>query len=244
MVYAHNMKKMSEGLMRGGDISTARVITRFILGFGLIAAILFGTAGTFNWPEAWTYIIVQFTYSLRMTLWLKKHDPQLLKSRMRVLNPSMQQRDKLFALLFTLLFIPFLLLPGLDAIRFGWSDMPLAIEIIGFAGVSWALWLILRVMQENSFASPIVEIQRERNHQVIDSGPYAYVRHPMYTGFITMNICLPLALGSLWTLPVGLLLSSIFLIRIRFEEQTLQDELQGYSDYCQRVSYRLVPGVW
>jgi len=105
---------------------------------------------------------------------------------MSYFKPNMSARDKLFGALLALCCIPFLILPGLDVVRFGWSCVPWPLEFVGLLAVVAGMWLIMRVMQVNSFASPIVEVQRERNHQVMDSGPYAYVRHPMYTGFVAI----------------------------------------------------------
>ena len=238
------MKSQLEKTQNAEDVTTTGLVIRFILSFAIMAAIFFGTAGTLNWPEAWAYILLQMSISTAMTLWMKQHDPELLKSRMSYLKPSLQNRDKLFALLCILLFIPYLLLPGLDAVRYGWSTVPLPVQLAGFAGFLYSMWLIFRVLQENSFASPIVEVRKERGHTVIDTGPYAYVRHPMYSGFIIYMICLPLALGSLWTILIGILISLSFLIRIFFEEKTLHAELEGYTAYCERVRFRLIPGLW
>ncbi|NWF37505.1 isoprenylcysteine carboxylmethyltransferase family protein [Mariprofundus sp. KV] len=206
--------------------------------------LLFGAAGTMSWPEAWAYLAVQFCCSSYMTIWLQRHDPALLKSRMSYFKPGISARDKLFGALLALFYIPFLMLPGLDAVRFGWSDVPWPLEFVGLLAVVVGMWLILLVMQVNSFASPIVEVQRERDHQVIDSGPYACVRHPMYTGFVAIMFAIPLALGSLWGFVPALLMALSLSIRIRLEEQMLNDELEGYSDYCLRVRFRLVPGLW
>jgi protein-S-isoprenylcysteine O-methyltransferase Ste14 len=100
------------------------------------------------------------------------------------------------------------------------------------------------VFHENSFAAPLVKVQRERGHHVIDSGPYAFVRHPMYTGAIVFFIGIPLLLGSPWGLIAVPLLALMFAIRIIIEERTLRDGLEGYIDYTSRVRYRLLPGIW
>jgi protein-S-isoprenylcysteine O-methyltransferase Ste14 len=238
------MKSLLEKILKAEEVTTTGLVIRFILAFALMAAIFFGTASTLNWPGAWAYILLQLSISTAMTLWLKKHDPELMKSRMSFLKPRLQNRDKLFALLCTLLFIPYLLLPGLDAVRYGWSTVSLPVQLAGFTGFLCSMWLIFRVLQENSFASPNVEVQKERGHTVIDTSPYAYIRLPMYSGFIIYVICLPLALGSLWTMLIAILISLSLLIRIFFEEETLHAELEGYTAYCKRVRFRLIPGLW
>jgi len=224
--------------------SVVWIALHFLLAFAVLTAAFFLSAGTLFWLEAWLYIVLQMIASGGMTVWLARNDPALLKSRMTLIKPEAKGWDRVFMAVVTLLSIPYLLLPGLDAVRFGWSSLPLWLEFFGFAGVAWSMWLVFRVLQENSFASPVVEVQNERGHRVIDSGPYAYVRHPMYSGFIAFVFSLPLALGSYWTLLLALVLSICFIIRIFPEERVLQEELDGYGDYTKRVPYRLVPGVW
>lgn len=226
------------------SISSLWIVPYFVLAFTAMVAAFFLSAGTLFWPEAWLYIALQMIASGSMTVWLAKNDPALLKSRMSLFKPAARGWDIAFMLTVTLLSVPYLLLPGFDAVRFGWSSLPPWVELLGFAGVAGSMWLIFRVMQENSFASPMVEVQRERDHRVVDSGPYAYVRHPMYSGFILFILSLPLALGSCWTLLVGLLLVVCFILRIFMEERVLLAELTGYADYCRRVPFRLLPGLW
>lgn len=225
-------------------VPTYALVIHFIVSFGLMGLCFFASAGTLAWPEAWAYLSVQFACSLTMTVWMQRHDPELLKSRMRFFKGDMQPSDRVFMIVFLLLFIPYLLLPGLDAVRYGWSQVPAWLEIFGLAGVAAGMWLILRVMQVNSFASPMIEVQKDRGHKVVDSGPYAVVRHPMYSGASLMLLSLPLALGSWWMLLPGLAITCAFVLRIPLEEGTLRRELEGYTDYCQRVRFRLIPGIW
>ena len=107
---------------------------------------------------------------------MKVNDPELLKSRMQFINPLARDWDKRFLRVFFLLFIPYLMLIGLDAVRFGWSSVTMPFKTGALALLVWGLWMIFRVMQENSFASSIIEVQDEQEHRVVDSGPYAYVR--------------------------------------------------------------------
>jgi hypothetical protein len=123
------MNSLLEKALNAEDVTTTGLVIRFILAFALMAVIFLGTAGTLNWPGAWAYILFQMSISTAMTVWLKQHDPELLKSRMSLLKPTLQNRDKLFALLFTLLAIPYLLLPSLDAVRYGWSTVPLSVQL-------------------------------------------------------------------------------------------------------------------
>ena len=143
-------------------------------------------------------------------------------------------------MIFAIVWIP---LPGLDY-RYGWSNMPLILEISGFVALLPSLYIIARILQENTFLSPVVRIQKERGHKVIDTGPYKYVRHPMYAVGVIMFIAWPLALGSWITLLLAPLWILIIVIRTYFEDKTLFKELDGYVDYTNRVKYRIIPGVW
>jgi protein-S-isoprenylcysteine O-methyltransferase Ste14 len=116
--------------------------------------------------------------------------------------------------------------------------------VLGFVGVIISLLLIFLAMRANKYLSRFVEVQRERGHKVIISGPYQYVRHPMYAGLIVLIYSIPVALGSLWTLLPASVLTLLFVIRTYFEDKTLHEELEGYKAYSERVKYRLLPGIW
>jgi len=226
------------------EISTARIAVRFVIGIVVMSAAFFGSAGTLDWPEAWLYMIFQFSFSAALSVWLKKHNPDLLKDRMTFLKPSARGWDKAILWTSAVVFIPYLLLPGLDAIRYQWSSVPLFVKVVGFIGVVATLLLISWVMRENTYLSRTVEIQKERGHRVITTGPYRYVRHPMYVGVIILFVCIPFALGSLLTLIPGALLTALVVIRTHFEDKMLHSELEGYKTYSEKVTYRLVPGIW
>jgi protein-S-isoprenylcysteine O-methyltransferase Ste14 len=163
---------------------------------------------------------------------------------MTFLKRSTKGWDKAILWISIVFFIPYLLLPGLDAIRYQWSSVPLPIRAIGFIGIGLSLLLIFRVMRENTYLSRVVEIQKERGHRVITTGPYRYIRHPMYVGVIILFFCVPLALGSLWTLIPTVLLTALIVVRSHLEDKTLHEELDGYRAYAEKVRYRLIPGIW
>jgi protein-S-isoprenylcysteine O-methyltransferase Ste14 len=227
----------------------AKLIPKLLLQIALMEAVyavlLFGGAGTWDWPSAWAYLAVLGGASLAVSLWLAWADPDLLAERMK---PPFQQGqkawDKLFFAVVGVIFLTWVVLMGVDARRVGWSDVSLAWQILGavltlasFIGIAW-------VYRTNSFAAPVIKLQAERKQTVISTGPYAFVRHPMYSfGFLTF-IGMPLMTGSLWgvaALPVmGLLLH----LRTLGEEKMLREELAGYEDYARRVRWRYAPGVW
>ncbi len=170
--------------------------------------------------------------------------PELLERRLRREEPNPEQ--KLFQRLFGPITIGAFILAGLD-FRFGWSRawfgrVPLAIvllsQALAVAGYSFVFW----VLKTNAFASSTIQV--ERGQKVIDSGPYALVRHPMYLGMIVMALASPLALGSYVALPVFALLVPVLVYRLIHEEQTLCRDLAGYAQYCERVPSRIIPYVW
>ena len=133
---------------------------------------------------------------------------------------------------------------GLDAVRYRWSHMPLWLEIAGALAVVLGIYVFHIVMLENSYASPVVKVDAERGHRVVSSGPYAWVRHPMYAGAILYFLGTALLLGSWYAFAIGIVLIVIIALRAVWEAETLRAELPGYADYASRVKYRLVPGVW
>ena len=132
---------------------------------------------------------------------------------------------------------------GLDH-RLHGSDFPVVLQALGLALLLISTVFIMWVMRENSFAAPLVKVQRERGHHVVSTGPYAWVRHPMYSGAVLFFVAMPLLLGSGWGVAASPLLAVLFGIRTTIEERTLITGLPGYDDYISRVRYRLLPGVW
>ncbi len=221
-----------------------KIIVRFGSGFILLVGILFGTAGTFKWPEAWLLIIIFFSYSITAAIWLRKNDPDLLADRLIFMKKTGKTWDRAI-MIGTLPFsMALIIIPGLDAVRYQWSQVPLALKIISFiiiiTAAVWTFW----VLKENTFLSRVVEIQTERQHRVITTGPYKYVRHPMYSGGIVFIVCTPLALGSLFALIPAAFMIIVFVIRTHLEDRTLHKELPGYKEYAEKTKYRLLPGVW
>jgi protein-S-isoprenylcysteine O-methyltransferase Ste14 len=135
-------------------------------------------------------------------------------------------------------------LMAFDAVRFHWSQIPLSLRVVGAFLVLLSIYFSYLACRENTFAATAVKIQTERGHRVVSTGPYAYVRHPMYTGFVFFYIGVPLLLGSWYGLAAAMLSLSILGGRVVLEERTLMAELAGYREYVERVRYRLIPGIW
>jgi len=220
-----------------------QAIIRASLTVLLLLAILFVPAGTFNWPEAWIFLLLYFTIVSGVLLWLKKNSPDLLKER-TAQKKEMKSWDKIIMMTYSLLLVAFLVITGLDAKRFGWSDVPALVKVLGFLGYLPALGFAFWAMLENAYASNVVRIQEERGHTVCTTGPYRFVRHPMYVGVILAIICIPLSLGSYYSLILSALMIILFILRTALEDKTLQEELSGYKEYAQKVRFRLFPGLW
>jgi protein-S-isoprenylcysteine O-methyltransferase Ste14 len=215
------------------------------LWIGVMAILLFVPAGTISWTGAWIFLIESFVVSVVLGLWLARHDPALLKERLRSpIQKGQSTQDKIVTGLLVLLYFGWLAFMALDAVRFRWSSVPAWLQAPGALGVLVACYIGYLTLRENTFAAPVVKIQKERAQTVITSGPYRYVRHPMYAGMIFYLFCTPLLLGSWWGILWGFVLLLLFVIRIRIEERTLRKELPGYNEYAARVRYRLIPWVW
>jgi protein-S-isoprenylcysteine O-methyltransferase Ste14 len=208
----------------------------------VMASLVFAAAGTLRYWQAWTFLAVYFAASLAITLDLIRNDPALLARRMSG-GPFAEKEpaQKLIMSATSLGFIGLLVLPAVDH-RLGWSDLPgwaaIAGDVIMLLG-----WLgIFFVFRENSFASAVIESAADQ--RLISSGPYAWVRHPMYAAALVMLLGMPLALGSAWGVLLVLALVPLLIWRLMDEERFLVNHLPGYCEYQGRVRYRLLPLIW
>jgi protein-S-isoprenylcysteine O-methyltransferase Ste14 len=222
----------------------ARLLLQTLIWTVAMGALLFVPAGTLHWPAAWAFLATIGIFGLAGGLWLAKTDPALLAERMRPMMQNDQPAaDKKFMLAFGFVALIWFLAIGLDH-RYHASDVPLALQALGWTMLVLSTGFIMWVMRENSFAAPVVKLQTERGHRVVSTGPYAWVRHPMYSGTVLFFIGAPLLLGSWWGLAMSPLFILLFAVRAGIEERALLAGLPGYADYAARVRYRLVPGLW
>ncbi|RFB79558.1 methyltransferase family protein [Methylovirgula sp. 4M-Z18] len=208
----------------------------------VIAALLFFPAGTLAYWQAWIFLLLFGGGSLALTLYLMRHDPALLARRLRA-GPFAEQRasQKIIQSITAVGFVSLLVVPALDQ-RWHWSAMPVTVVVLGEVLVAQGLIVVFLVYRENSFASATVGIVPGQT--VIATGPYALVRHPMYSGGLALLLSMPLALGSWWGL-IGMIPMVFAIIwRLFDEEKLLMRDLPGYADYMKTTPYRLVPGVW
>jgi protein-S-isoprenylcysteine O-methyltransferase Ste14 len=222
----------------------AKLLLQNLIWIVAMAALLFVPAGTLHWPAAWVFLGTIAILGISCGLWLARTDPALLAERM---HPMMQRdqpaADKKFMLAFGIVALIWFLAIGLDQ-RYHASDVPLALRALGWAMLLLSTGFIMWVMRENSFAVPVVKLQTERGHRVVSTGPYAWVRHPMYSGTVLFFVGAPMLLGSWWGVAMSPLFIVLFAIRAEIEERALLAGLPGYADYTARVRYRLVPGLW
>ena len=211
------------------------------------AVALLWPAGTWNWWEAWIIIGLWTVFGVVLTHYLLRHDPALLAERMKFMPLDKDQKgwDKVLMLLFFIAAIGLYILPGFDVVRYEWSEsLPIWMKILAML-VHFPCFLFLGwVMRENTYLSQVVKIDKDRGHKVVTTGPYALVRHPMYTVVIVLLFALPVALGSRYTLILAVFLTLLLIIRTYLEDRTLHQKLAGYSEYAKQTRYRLIPRVW
>lgn len=204
----------------------------------VMGLVLFLPAGSLKYWEAWIWWSIISAMTLFIAAYVLKRNPELLSRRMKVKEKEPQPAIIRF-LSFLSLFA--FLVPGFDY-RYHWSAVPVWIVILANALVFLGYLFIFLVFKENSYASTVIQVEKEQ--PVITTGPYAVVRHPMYTGLLIIQLFTPLALGSYWALIFSLLFVPMIMFRIKKEEELLLRDLPGYADYANTIRYRLVPYVW
>lgn len=222
-----------------------KVLVRFIIFMLIAPLILFSAAGTLRWVMGWVFVITSFVFTLVSRILVIRQSPDLLRERARSVDVGdIKTWDKV--LLLGVIVGPILVLAvaGLDE-RFSWSpqiQLPfqltaVAVLLLGYVVSTWAFMV-------NRFFSAVVRIQKDRNHTVVTTGPYRFLRHPGYAGGILTSMATPIMLGSLWALlPMGCAVC-MYIVRTFLEDRTLQEELDGYKEYAQKVRFRLFPGLW
>jgi protein-S-isoprenylcysteine O-methyltransferase Ste14 len=217
-------------------------LIRTCIGVIVAAVILFWPAGRLDWAMGWIYIVSLPVIAIVTVVVV---DPGLIAERNQRRHTNQKGWDRvLFGLYGMVMAIAIPVIAGLN-VRYGWQpEVPLWVQLAGLVGYAAGWGINLWAMAKNRFFAQVVRIQRDRGQQTIDTGPYRYVRHPGYVGGIGLTVCTGLMLGSLWALIAGMTGGLLLLLRTELEDQMLQEELEGYREYAQRVRYRLLPGVW
>lgn len=208
----------------------------------ILLVCLFIPADTLNYWQAWVFVAVFGVSSQALGIYFLMHDRKLVERRMNI-GPVAEQRpaQKLISALFILGFVGFVVLPAFDH-RFGWSPVAPVVSVIADAMIVLSFLLFFVVMKSNSYAASTIQVEEEQ--PVVSTGPYAYVRHPMYSGALLLLAAMPLGLGSWWSVLLVLPFFPVLVWRILDEEIFLRRNLPGYAEYMQSVRYRLVPRVW
>jgi len=208
----------------------------------VMGLLLFIPAGTIRYWPAWGYLEVFFGASILITLNLMKHDPALLERRLSAGPTAEKEKTQKVIQIFTSFgFIALQVVSALD-FRFRWSKTLIALIMVGNLMTAVGFYIVFLVYRENPFTSATIEIASDQ--RVISAGPYALVRHPMYSGGLLLLLGTPLALGSYWALLAVVAMVPFLVWRLFDEERFLSKNLEGYTEYCDKVRWRLVPGVF
>lgn len=213
-----------------------------VLGIAFFAVLLFWPAGTLNYWQAWVFIAIFIAATIIPSIYLAVNDPAALRRRMKA-GPTAETRPvQRVAVVGTIVsVVAELVISALDH-RFGWSQVPTAVIIVGNVLVAVGLGLAQLVVIQNSYAAATITVEAEQ--KVVSTGLYGVVRHPMYVGALIMMVGTPLALDSYWGLVAIFPGLAVLALRIVDEENMLRQELTGYREYIEKVHYRLVPYVW
>ncbi len=226
------------------QINVKLLVTQSLILFVILALALFLPAGTLAWLAGWIYLLLFFSFYLGINAWLFRYNPGLLQERMSLSRMDQKPWDKV---LFPILLVfPFAWLAfiSFDAVRFHWSPIPVWLQGVGTVILLCSFYLFFLTFRENSYLSTVVRIQKERRHTVISTGPYHFVRHPMYAAFLLFMMGTPLLLGSWYGVLLGLAFMIVLARRAILEESILKKDLRGYADYMAQVKYRLIPYIW
>ncbi|HDS45962.1 MAG TPA: isoprenylcysteine carboxylmethyltransferase family protein [Methanomicrobia archaeon] len=220
-----------------------KIVVKGFFALLIIIAIIFILAGRLSYWQGWVFSIVTvLLVTAQLLVFAGK--TELARERFKP-GPGTKWWDKLLLALYGPLFFAIVIIACLDAGRFRWSpELPLAVYITSYLGYGYSIYLYSWAMWVNQWFSSTVRIQTDRDQQVVQDGPYRYVRHPGYVAGILMALSTAVALGSLWALVPAALVVLLLIIRTALEDRTLQNELPGYAEYAHTVRYRLIPGLW
>ena len=230
---------MKNKIALGGKALLWQMVVWLLAGFAL-----FFPAGTLSWLSGWLFFTLFFGFVLFLSIWLLAYGPGLLAERLVIVNVAQPVWDRVWILCFYLLSFIWLSLMPLDAVRQHWSEIPLGIKAIGMVLLLCALAGIFVAIRENGYLSPLVRLQRERGQVVVSTGPYAHLRHPLYSSAILFYVGVPLLLGSWYGFACVPLFVGLLYLRAVWEERMLHHSLPGYETYMHTVKYRFIPRIW
>ena len=219
----------------------ADVLVNLLVFIGL----LFIPAGTVGWLAGWVFATLFWGFVLLVVRMMLRNNPELLQERM---SSPIQRRqplwDKVLLSVLMLLFVSWLVLMPLDAVRFGWSDVPVWLQVSGALGIVLSFYVMYLTYRENPYLYSVVKLQEGQGQSVVTTGPYRYVRHPLYSSSLLFFPATALLLGSWLGLLFSLVLIALIILRTALEDRMLSSGLTGYAEYAQTVRYCLIPHVW
>ncbi|MBB3133241.1 protein-S-isoprenylcysteine O-methyltransferase Ste14 [Rhizobium pisi] len=232
-----------EDSRHGRSLAAAPSLVSLAITLIIMFAALFWPAGTLDWPRGWRFLVFFLGLTAVAIVWIRRTNPELFAARSKY-QKGTKPWDAVVATLTIILFAAILPIAAFDDGRFHWAPQPGWVVFIGYIlltagylGLTWA-------QSVNRHFEPTVRIQTDRDHKVIDTGPYATIRHPGYATAILLGFGMALSLGSLYALiPAGLLVVVLF-GRTLGEEAELRKGLEGYAEYMARVRWRWIPGIW
>jgi protein-S-isoprenylcysteine O-methyltransferase Ste14 len=219
-----------------------RIVTG-VLTLVIFALLWFGVAGRLTWWQGWAFLLT-FTAYVTILFWrLSKLNPELVRERNQPAEKA-ERWDQVVMGIYTVILVVLLGVTALDGGRYGWSAIPLGIQMVGWILLIVAGAIVWHVMMTNAYLSSWARIQDDRGQMVIQDGMYQYIRHPMYLGIITAFIGIPLMLNSWWAMIPSIVIVGLFIYRTYREDRMLMDGLAGYAEYTEKVRYRLLPKIW
>jgi protein-S-isoprenylcysteine O-methyltransferase Ste14 len=224
-------------------LTTGRLVAKLVTVVLLFALVLLVPAGTWRWPAAWLFLGLYLAFAVPVGVWLFRTNPDLLARRLDWAQRAPKGWDRALMAALIPVFVAAYAIAGLD-LRFGWSDIPGALRAVAFVLVGAFYVLLALVLRENAFLSRVVEVHPEAGHRVVTTGPYTFVRHPMYAGYVVWLLAVPIALGSLPAVVPAAVIAAAIVARTVLEDRTLHAELPGYPEYAAKVRWRLLPGVF
>lgn len=219
-----------------------RIVTG-ISGLLVFALLWFGLAGRLTWWQGWAFLLAFIAYVSILMLRLSKLNPELLRERHQSAAPA-EPWDRMVMGLYGVALLVLLLVAALDGGRYRWSTVPLGMQLVGWFLLVVAGLMVWPVMMANAYVSSWARLQEDRGQVVIEGGAYRRIRHPIYVGIIVAFVGMPLALSSWCSIVPSVVIVGLFVYRTHREDLMLIHGLAGYSEYTERVRYRLLPGAW
>ena len=220
----------------------SRIVTG-ILGLAVFTWAWFGIAGRVTWWQGWAFLLTFIIYVSILVWHLSKLNPDLVRERNRPSDKA-EAWDRVVMGIYSVILVVLLIVSALDGGRYGWSAVPLGVQMIGWILLVVAGVMVWHVMMTNAYLSSWARIQDDRGQVVVQDGIYRRIRHPMYLGIIVGFLGIPLVLGSWWAMIPSVVIVGLFVYRTYREDQMLIDGLAGYAEYTEKVKYRLLPGIW